>query len=110
MPTAVELLVRDAELLVVDDAREIPGGWVAVDGGRVTAVGAAGTEPEARTTLSAAGRLVTPAGRAHRPRPHRPPHAGDGLTTGGRCGRHARRPVHSGPVRAHARSHSPRRR
>ncbi|KOV61070.1 hypothetical protein ADL01_31925 [Streptomyces sp. NRRL WC-3618] len=45
MPTAVELLVRDAELLVVDDAREIPGGWVAVDGGRVTAVGAAGPSP-----------------------------------------------------------------
>ncbi|MDQ0935468.1 amidohydrolase family protein [Streptomyces turgidiscabies] len=33
---------------------------MAVDGGRVTAVRAAGTEPEARTTLTAAGWLVTP--------------------------------------------------
>src|SRR5690349_5197303 len=56
----VELLVRDADLLVVDGEREIRGGWVAVTGGRVTAVGTAGNEPEADTTVSAAGRLVTP--------------------------------------------------
>ncbi|MEY9988985.1 8-oxoguanine deaminase [Streptomyces sp. V4I8] len=55
-----DLLVRDAELLVVDEGREIPGGWLAVTGGRVTGVGAAGSEPQARTTVSAAGRLVTP--------------------------------------------------
>ncbi|MFD3500346.1 hypothetical protein ACFWWT_09085 [Streptomyces sp. NPDC058676] len=54
---AVELLVRDAELLVVDEGREIPGGWVAVMGGRVTGAGSAGTEPEVRTTVSAAGRF-----------------------------------------------------
>lgn len=57
---AVELLIRDAELLVVDGEREIPGGWLGVTGDRVTAVGAAGSEPEARTTVSAAGRPVTP--------------------------------------------------
>jgi cytosine/adenosine deaminase-related metal-dependent hydrolase len=57
---AAELLVKDAELLVVDGDREIPGGWLAVTGGRVTGVGTAGSEPEALTTLSAAGRLVTP--------------------------------------------------
>jgi cytosine/adenosine deaminase-related metal-dependent hydrolase len=57
---AADLLVRDAELLVVDGEREIPGGWLAVSGGRVTGVGTAGSEPEARTTVSAAGRLVTP--------------------------------------------------
>ncbi len=52
---AVELLVRNAELLVVDGEREIPGGWVAVTGGRVTGVGTAGNEPEARTTVSQRG-------------------------------------------------------
>ena len=57
---AMDLLVRDAGLLVVDGGREIPGGWLAVTGDRVTAVGTAGSEPEARTTVSAAGRLVTP--------------------------------------------------
>ncbi|MDW4909877.1 hypothetical protein RB628_32230 [Streptomyces sp. ADMS] len=47
MPTAAELLVGDAEPLVVDGAREIPGGWMAAGGVRVTAVVTAGTEPEA---------------------------------------------------------------
>lgn len=60
MTSAVDLLVKDAGLLVVDGGSEIPGGWVAVSNGRVTAVGTAGTEPEARTTVFAAGRLVTP--------------------------------------------------
>ncbi len=55
-----DLLVRDAELLVVEGGLEIPGGWLAVTGGRVTGVGAAGSEPAAHTTVSAAGRLVTP--------------------------------------------------
>lgn len=60
-PTKVaELLVRDAELLVVDSGWEIPGGWLAVTDGRVTGVGPAGSEPEARTTVRASGRLVTP--------------------------------------------------
>ncbi|MEU0969099.1 8-oxoguanine deaminase [Streptomyces sp. NPDC005917] len=60
MPSTVDLLVRDAGLLVVDGGWEIPGGWAALTGGRVTSVGAAGTEPEARTVVSASGRLVTP--------------------------------------------------
>ncbi|MFE4579792.1 8-oxoguanine deaminase [Streptomyces chartreusis] len=55
-----ELLVRDAELLVVDSGWEIPGGWLAVTDGRVTGVGPAGSEPEALTTVRASGRLVTP--------------------------------------------------
>lgn len=56
----VDLLVKDALLLVVDGEREIPGGWVAVSAGRVSAVGAPGSEPEAIQSVSAAGRLVTP--------------------------------------------------
>jgi hypothetical protein len=60
MTSGVDLLVKGAGLLVVDGDREIPGGWVAVTNGRVTGVGTPGSEPEASTTLSAAGRLVTP--------------------------------------------------
>lgn len=59
----VDLLVRDAELLVTLDAerRELPGGWVAIDGGLVTAVGGgADPPPDARRTLLATGCLVTP--------------------------------------------------
>jgi cytosine/adenosine deaminase-related metal-dependent hydrolase len=57
-----DLVIRDAELLVTcdDDGREIPGGWVAIDGGMVSAVGAAGDEPPADRTISASGCLVTP--------------------------------------------------
>jgi cytosine/adenosine deaminase-related metal-dependent hydrolase len=55
-----DLLVRDAGLLVVHGEREIPGGWLAVTGGRVTGGGSPGSEPDALTTVSAAGRLVTP--------------------------------------------------
>ncbi|ELS50700.1 hypothetical protein [Streptomyces viridochromogenes] len=43
----------------MDEDREIPGGWVAVTGGRVIGVGGTGSESEARTTLSAVGRIVT---------------------------------------------------
>ncbi|MFF4951181.1 8-oxoguanine deaminase [Streptomyces chattanoogensis] len=58
---AYDLLVRDSQLLVVDDATEIPGGWVALRDGRVAAVGGPGTEPQsAARTVSATGRLVTP--------------------------------------------------
>ncbi|MEV7345868.1 8-oxoguanine deaminase [Streptomyces sp. NPDC093544] len=60
MDPPVDLLVKDALLLVVDDEREIPGGWVAISGGRVSAVGVPGTEPGATAVVSAAGRLVTP--------------------------------------------------
>jgi cytosine/adenosine deaminase-related metal-dependent hydrolase len=58
-----DLLVRDADHVVtMDDARvEISGGWVAIDGGFVTAVGGPADDPPAATrTLSARGCLVTP--------------------------------------------------
>ncbi|MGQ0843619.1 MAG: 8-oxoguanine deaminase [Sporichthyaceae bacterium] len=60
---SADLLVRDAALLVTCDAarRELPGGWVAISGGAVVAVGA-GTEPPpaATRTIDATGCLVTP--------------------------------------------------
>ena len=42
------------------DRREIRGGWVAVTGGFVAAVGEPGSEPEAHRTIDASGGLVTP--------------------------------------------------
>ncbi|MFC9841872.1 8-oxoguanine deaminase [Streptomyces sp. NPDC060223] len=60
MDPPVDLLVKDALLLVVDSEREIPGGWVGISGGRVSAVGAPGSEPAATQVVSASGRLVTP--------------------------------------------------
>jgi 8-oxoguanine deaminase len=63
LPTAADLLVADAELVatVDDQRREINGGWVAVRGGLVSAVGGPGeTPPQATETISAAGCLVTP--------------------------------------------------
>ena len=56
------MCVRNAELVVTMDAdrREIPGGWVAVSGGFVTAAGEPGREPEAERTIDAGGCLVTP--------------------------------------------------
>ena len=58
----VDLCVRGAELLVTMDGsrREIPGGWVAVSGGFVSAVGEPGREPPAEREIDAAGCLVTP--------------------------------------------------
>jgi cytosine/adenosine deaminase-related metal-dependent hydrolase len=58
-----DLVVRDALLVatVDDDRREIPGGWVAISDGLITAVG--GPErppPPALTVLDARGCLVTP--------------------------------------------------
>ncbi len=58
-----DLLVRDAELVATVDERrrEIPGGWVAVTDGVVSAVGGPGDPaPEAARVLDAAGCLVTP--------------------------------------------------
>ena len=54
--------MRNAELVVTMDAdrREIRGGWVAVSGGFVTAVGEPGREPAAERTIDARGCLVTP--------------------------------------------------
>jgi cytosine/adenosine deaminase-related metal-dependent hydrolase len=55
-----DLVVRGAELVVTMTGEEIPGGWVAIADGLVTAVGRPGEEPEAATTLDARGCLVTP--------------------------------------------------
>lgn len=63
MTEKADLLVRDSWLLatVDNDRREIPGGWVAVKSGIVTAIGGReDPQPEAHTTISAAGCLVTP--------------------------------------------------
>lgn len=60
---AADLLVRDALLVATCDAarRELPGGWVAVTDGVVTAVGSsADAPPPAAEVLDAAGCLVTP--------------------------------------------------
>ena len=58
----VDLLVTGARLIAtVDDAaREIPGGWLAIQGGRIAGVGAPGAEPPATGRLDASGCLVTP--------------------------------------------------
>jgi cytosine/adenosine deaminase-related metal-dependent hydrolase len=58
-----DLLVRNAKLVATCDeaGRELPGGWVAITGGLVSGVGAAGEpEPAAARALDAAGCLVTP--------------------------------------------------
>jgi cytosine/adenosine deaminase-related metal-dependent hydrolase len=61
-PEAVDVLIAGAELVATmdDERREIPGGWVGITGGVVAAVGTAGTEPAAITTVRANGCLVTP--------------------------------------------------
>ncbi len=58
-----DLLIRDARLVATVDAdrRELPGGWVAITDGLIVAVGAStDAAPEATSTLSAEGCLVTP--------------------------------------------------
>jgi len=58
-----DLLVRGAELVatVDDERREIPGGWIAVTSGVITALGgAADPQPNAARVLDADGCLVTP--------------------------------------------------
>jgi cytosine/adenosine deaminase-related metal-dependent hydrolase len=58
-----DLLITDAALVATMDAdrRELPGGWVAVTDGMVSALGAEGNPPPAATaTMSAGGGLVTP--------------------------------------------------
>ena len=58
-----DLLVTGAKLVATCDAerRELAGGWVAVTGGLISAVGgAADPRPAARETLDASGCLVTP--------------------------------------------------
>ena len=61
MPHApCDTLIHSAHL-VVDRGRELPGGWIALTGGRVAAVGAADEPtPEAAERIDAGGRLVTP--------------------------------------------------
>jgi len=58
-----DLVVTGAKLVATCDAerRELAGGWVAVTGGLISAVGgAAAPRPAARETLDASGCLVTP--------------------------------------------------
>jgi len=58
-----DLLIRNARLLATldGDRRELPGGWVAVTGGFVAAVGAStDPEPSATRVIDAADCLVTP--------------------------------------------------
>ncbi len=61
--TPADLLVHSADLLATCDAqhREIAGGWVAITGGLVSAVGEASqTPPAASRRIDAGGCLVTP--------------------------------------------------
>jgi cytosine/adenosine deaminase-related metal-dependent hydrolase len=60
-----DLLIRHARLVATVDAQrtEIPGGWVAITGGFISGVGAAGNEPEvgpSTEVVDARGCLVTP--------------------------------------------------
>ncbi len=61
-PDLHDLVIRDARLVATMDVdrREIAGGWVAIDGATITAVGRPGTEPAAAREVSVAGALVTP--------------------------------------------------
>jgi 8-oxoguanine deaminase len=58
-----DLLIRGARLLATldDRRRELPGGWVAIDGGVISAVGASSDpEPAAPEIIDAGDCLVTP--------------------------------------------------
>ena len=57
-----DLLIAGARLVAtMDDAeREIPAGWVAIDNGRIRALGSKGSEPSARRQIDATDCLVTP--------------------------------------------------
>ena len=63
-----DLVVAGAELLVTmdDERREIPGGWVAITDGSVSAVGAGGTEPPAVVAAEAAS-ILQPVSTASAP-------------------------------------------
>jgi cytosine/adenosine deaminase-related metal-dependent hydrolase len=60
--TRADVVVGNALLLATmdDERREIPGGWVAITDGVVSAVGTAGSEPDAARRIDASGCLVTP--------------------------------------------------
>ncbi|MEP7047714.1 MAG: 8-oxoguanine deaminase [Ilumatobacteraceae bacterium] len=58
-----DLLIRNARMLATMDAhrRELAGGWVAIDGGSITAVGSStDPEPTSTVTVDASECLVTP--------------------------------------------------
>ena len=58
-----DLLIRNARLVATVDAdrRELPGGWVAIDGGLISAVGSSiDVEPAATEIIDAGDCLVTP--------------------------------------------------
>ena len=62
-PAPADLLVHSADLLATCDSerREIAGGWVAITGGVISAVGEASEKaPEATRRIDARGCLVTP--------------------------------------------------
>jgi cytosine/adenosine deaminase-related metal-dependent hydrolase len=62
-PAVADLLVTGAQLVatVDDDRREIPGGWVAVTDGLISALGGpADRPPDATAVIRAEGCLVTP--------------------------------------------------
>jgi len=59
-PRRADLLVRNAELLETMDGPGIPGGWVSVTDGFVSAVGKPGSEPPAHDVIDARNCLVTP--------------------------------------------------
>ena len=56
----LDLVVRDAELLVTMTGDEVSGGWVGIRDGLVAATGGPDDVPEAQEVLSAKGCLVTP--------------------------------------------------
>lgn len=59
----VDLLIHNAALVATVDAerRELRGGWVAIDGGTISAVGAStDPHPDATRTIDATDQLVTP--------------------------------------------------
>lgn len=59
-PEQLDLVIRDAELLVTMSGEEIAGGWVGIADGVVREVGGSERVPPARDTLDARGCLVTP--------------------------------------------------
>lgn len=61
-PAIHDLVLAGARHVVTMDASrtEMPGGWVAIDGGAISAVGPPGREPAAREVVRVDGCLVTP--------------------------------------------------
>jgi adenine deaminase len=59
-PQTCDLLIAHADLLAPLAGDDLPGGWLAVHGGFVKAIGKAGDEPAAHRVVDASGCLVTP--------------------------------------------------